>query len=175
MKKLIVTSSLLAAALLAVLAVSTALARDGGGSGKARLTGFQEVPSISTTGRGSFRARIRSDGIHYTLRYEDLETNATAAHIHFAERHVAGGVIAFLCGGGGKPACPPGDARVDGVIRASDVIGPTGQGIEVGSLAEAIRALRHGAVYANVHTTRFGDGEIRGQVGHHGKNGDRHK
>jgi hypothetical protein len=171
MKKFIVITSLLAAALLAVLAVSTALAHgDRGGSGKARLNGFQETPSVSTTGHGSFRARIRSDGIHYTLRYEDLETDAAAAHIHFGERHVAGGIIAFLCGGGNKPPCPAREGRVTDVIRASDVIGPASQGIEAGSLSEAIRALRHGAVYANVHTTRFPGGEIRGQVGHHGDN-----
>jgi hypothetical protein len=172
MKKLIVTTSLIATALLAVLAGSTALAH-GDRGGKAKLNGFQETPSISTTGHGSFRARIRSDGIHYTLRYEDLENDANVAHIHFAERHVAGGVIAFLCGGGNKPACPAREGRVTGVIVASDVIGPAGQGIEPGSLSEAIRALRRGAVYANVHTSRWPGGEIRGQVGHHGNDGHR--
>jgi hypothetical protein len=177
MRKLVLTSSLIAVALLAVLGVSAAFAHgDKGGGGKARLTGYQETPSISTTGRGSFRAKIESDGIHYTLRYQDLETAAKFAHIHFGERHVAGGVIAFLCGGGDKPACPAMTGEVKGVIDAADVIGPSAQGIEAGSLSEAIRALRKGAVYANVHTQRFGDGEIRGQVGnngHHGK-GDRH-
>jgi hypothetical protein len=177
MKKVVLTSSLLAIALLAVLVASTAFAHgDNGKGGKARLNGFQETPSISTTGHGSFRARVHSDGIHYTLKYEDLETAAAAAHIHFAQSRVAGGIIAFLCGGGDKPPCPPQAGTVTGVIDAADVIGPAGQGIEPGSLSEAIRALRHGAVYANVHTARFGGGEIRGQVGnngHHHRKGDR--
>ncbi len=173
MKKLIFTSAI-TVALLAVIAAGAALAHDDNGrKGDARLNGFQETPSVSTTGHGSFRARLRSDGIHYVLRYAELENDAAAAHIHFGQRHVAGGVIAFLCGGGDKPACPPRGGRVEGVIDAADVIGPAAQGIEPGSLAEVVRALRHGAVYANVHTSRFDGGEIRGQVDHHGNHGKR--
>lgn len=180
MKKVVLTSSLLGLALVAVLVASAALAHgDNNGSGKAKLNGYNEVPAtISTTGEGSFRARIRSDGIHYTLRYEDLETDALFAHIHFGQQHVAvaGNIIAFLCGGGDKPACPALEGTVEGVIDAADVIGPAAQGIEAGSLSEAVRALRKGAVYVNVHSTRWPAGEIRGQVGskgHNGKNGDR--
>jgi hypothetical protein len=76
---------------------------------------------------------------------------------------VGGGVIAFLCGGS-KPPCPPSPATVSGTITPSDIIGPTNQGIEPGSFAEAVRALRAGVVYANVHTTHWPLGEIRGQV-----------
>jgi hypothetical protein len=35
-----------------------------------------------------------------------LEGSVTAAHIHLGQEDGVGGVIAFLCGGGGKPACP---------------------------------------------------------------------
>jgi hypothetical protein len=172
MRKLVLTGSL-AVALLVAIAASAAVAHDGNGKRKASLNGFQETPSISTTGHGSFRTHVRSDGIHYTLRYTALENDAAVAHIHFGQRHVAGGVIAFLCGGGDKPPCPTREGEVTGVIDAADVIGPNAQGIEAGSLAEAVRALRRGAVYANVHTSRFGGGEIRGQVDHHGRRGDK--
>jgi CHRD domain len=171
MKRLVLISSL-AVAVLAVIAAGAALAHGDNGKG-ARLNGFQETPSVSTTGHGSFRARVRSDGIHYVLRYAELENDATVAHIHFGERHVAGGVVAFLCGGGDKPSCPLREGRVEGVIDMADVIGPAGQGIDAGQLREVIRALKHGAIYANVHTTKFGNGEIRGQVGHNGDNGDK--
>jgi hypothetical protein len=77
---------------------------------------------------------------------------------------VNGGVATFLCGGGGKPACPP-SGTVTGTISASDVIGPASQGIAAGELDALVRAMRHGVTYANVHTDKFPDGEIRGQIG----------
>jgi hypothetical protein len=48
------------------------------------------------------------------------------AHIHFGQQHVAtaGNTIAFLCGGGDKPACPAREGEVTGVIDTADVIGP---------------------------------------------------
>jgi hypothetical protein len=172
MKRLVFTS-FVAVAVLAVIASGVALAHGDNGKG-ARLNGFQETPSISTTGHGTFKARLRSDGIHYVLRYADLEANATVAHIHFGQRHTAGGIAAFLCGGGDKPACPARQGRVEGVIDAADVMAIPTQGIEAGALREVVRALRHGAIYANVHTATFGNGEIRGQVGGNddGKRGD---
>jgi hypothetical protein len=44
------------------------------------------------------------------------------------------------------------------------VIGPADQGIDPGEFDELVRAMRAGVTYANVHTTRFGGGEIRGQI-----------
>jgi|SRR5215218_5195472 hypothetical protein len=175
MKRLVLTSFFGVVLLGAIaIAATAAVAHNDNGKGKARLDGYQETPSISTTGRGSFRIRVTSGGLQYKLRYEGLESNATVAHIHLGQRHTAGGVIAFLCGGGNKPACPAREGTVEGVIAAADVTGPTTQGIAPGELREVVRALRKGAVYANVHTGTFGDGEIRGQVGsnNHDDNGD---
>jgi hypothetical protein len=159
-------------ALPVALAVATiAVAGDGGKSQfKAdTLTGYQEVAgpgTISTVGSGTFEASLNGAGdeISYTLTYGDLEGGAVMqAHIHFGARGFSGGVIAFLCGGP-KPACPASPATVTGTITTADIIGPAGQGIEAGSFDEAVRAIRAGAVYANVHTTRWPAGEIRGQV-----------
>ena len=179
MRKRLVLTSLLAVARLAVLVASTAFAHgdNGGKKGSAKLSSYNEVPlTISSTGNGSFRLRVRSDGIQYTLRYEDLETDASVAHIHFGKFWIAGGVIAFLCGGGDKPACPGREGEVTGTIDAADVVGPANQGIEAGSFSEVLRALRKGSVYVNVHTARFPGGEIRGQIennGHGRKHDDR--
>jgi hypothetical protein len=136
---------------------------------RAKLNGFNEVVgpgSISTTGRGTLRAHLHRDAatISYTLSYSAMENTVTQAHIHFAQQHVGGGVIAFLCGGGDKPACPSPGGTVTGVIDAADIIGPESQGIEPGSFGEAVRAMRAGATYANVHSTRWPMGEIRGQI-----------
>ena len=106
--------------------------------------------------------------IHYQLHYEDFEAAegaTTFSHIHFGQRGVAGGVSAFLCGGGDKPAvhsATQGD--FEGDIDAADVIGPAGQGIAAGEMDELLRAMRKGYAYANVHTTLNGPGLIRGQI-----------
>jgi hypothetical protein len=156
-----------------VLAAATfAVAGDGGKSQfKAdTLTGYQEVAgpgTISTIGTGTFEAQLDGDTINYTLSYKDLEGGSVLfAHLHFGARGFSGSVVAFLCGGGGKPACPSSPATVTGTITAADVgtANSALQGIEVGSFDELVRAIRAGAVYANVHTTRWGGGEIRGLV-----------
>jgi len=185
MRKVVTFATLVALGALALGTVALAGDDDGGG-GKTHLNGYQEVVggpgpstgSVSTAGKGTFRFQVRQDPlrIHYVLQYENMEGGTVSqAHIHFAERHVGGGVIAFLCGGS-KPACTTPDGRFEGDITAADVIGPTDQGIEPGSLTEAIRAIRAGAVYANVHSTpRFPEGEIRGQIQGrgHGKRDDK--
>jgi len=174
MRKRRLFSALIFAVPVVLAAATLAVAGDDGKSHfkSDTLTGYQEVVGpgpISTTGTGTFEASIDGEVITYMLTYSDLEGVlpngvVTAAHIHFGQRAVSGGVIAFLCGGGGKRACPASPATVTGTITAADIIGPTGQGIEAGSFDEALRAIRAGAVYANVHTTRWPAGEIRGQV-----------
>jgi len=134
----------------------------------ARLVGYEEVPPISTTGDGHFRAEVvntpKGRVIRYELSYEALEAEATAAHIHFGQPGVNGGIIAFLCGGGGKPACPAFAGTVQGTIAPASIVGPDGQGIAPGELDEAIAAMEAGVTYVNLHSTQYPTGMIRGQV-----------
>ncbi|MGZ8581279.1 MAG: CHRD domain-containing protein [Actinomycetota bacterium] len=130
----------------------------------AQLSGYKEVPAISTEGGGSFSAEIGSGQVSYTLRYGDLEGgDVLFAHIHFGRPATNGGVVAFLCGGGDKPACPA-SGTVHGVIDAADVIGPEEQGIAPGEFQELVKAIRRNAAYVNVHTEAFPTGEVRGNV-----------
>jgi hypothetical protein len=136
-----------------------------------RLTGYQEDPLVvSTTGTGQFRASIRGSEVRYRLSYSALESDVTQAHIHFGGAAQSGEISVFLCsnlGNGpvGTQACPPAPATVTGVIRATDVIGPAGQGIGAGEFAELLAAIRAGKTYVNVHSTGYPGGEIRGQLG----------
>ena len=133
----------------------------------AQLNGYQEVPSVSSTGFGDFEAKLVDDAtLHYVFTYGGLEGgNSLFAHVHFGERAVNGGVSFFLCGGSTKPdPCPNVEGTVEGDVTAADVVGPNGQGIELGSFAEILRAMRAGHGYANIHTTRWPGGEIRGQI-----------
>lgn len=169
-KKLGVGTSFVALVSVVVVTLvgSPASAGNNGRAFTASLNGFNETPSVSTTGRGSFRLTINGSTISYRLTYSRLENPAAQAHIHFGDRDVAGGVIAFLCGGGGKPACPATGGTVTGTITAANIVGPNDQGIEPGSFAEAVRAIRANHTYVNVHTSRFPAGEIRGEIRRNG-------
>ena len=166
MRKLFFVAAIGGSLLVALAGGSLALAKnDKGGKARATLNGYEETPSVSTVARGRFRAEIDGDSIDYRLTYTGIEGGtALAAHIHFGQRHTAGGVSAFLCGGGDKPACPTPGGTVEGTIDAADVIGPAAQGILAGQLNELVRAIRAGAAYVNVHSTTYPAGEIRGQV-----------
>ena len=134
---------------------------------RASLDGYHETPlSISTNGTGSFRAMLNptTNELTYELEYSGLEGgNTLFAHVHIGQIGTTGGVMFFLCGGP-LPACPNTAATVTGTVTAANIIGPAGQGVAPGEFQEAIDAMRDGAAYANVHTTLYPSGEIRGQI-----------
>ena len=170
-------------AVIAVLGVAS-YAIAGGGTRNFNgnpMIGYEEVPSLSTAATGEFTAKVSDDGksLHYKLTYSGLEGAVTQAHVHFGRRATAGGVSFFLCGTAaspgpaGTPACPTPGGTVEGDIDATDVIGPTTQGIEAGAFNEILAAMRAGAAYANVHSTKWPAGEIRAQLTK-GRGGDHH-
>ncbi len=157
---------LLLALLVPAFSVATAASDDDVTILTASLRGANEVPAINSNGTASFRAVIHEDGsITFTETFSGLSSNAILSHIHFGEIHVAGGVMIWLCGGGGQPACPAATSgTISGSITAANVTGPTSQGITAGDLVSALRAIRQGAGYVNLHSVNFTGGEVRGQV-----------
>lgn len=136
------------------------------------LRSFEEVPSISSVARGSFRARVEAGSIRYRLGYSGLQGDVRQAHIHFGQKGVNGGVSVFLCQTtfnpdptGLAPTCLQ-SGEVTGLLLPANVIGPGGQGITAGEFAELVAAIRQGVAYVNVHSTLFPGGEIRGQLDH---------
>lgn|SRR5688572_11701093 len=157
------------AVLAFLLGASAATAQ--GDVASVRLRAFEEVPAISSAGAGRFDAVVSDDGqsIDYTLSYRNLKGTVTQSHLHYAQRGVNGAIIIFLCsnlgnGPAGTQACPPAPAEIHGTITADDVLGVPAQGIPAGSLFAALRGIRGGVVYVNVHTNLFPGGEIRGQL-----------
>lgn len=162
-------------ALVAVFATGIAFTQGGFKLVSEQLSGLKEVPVISTTGQGEFHARISDDGsaIEWELSYADLEGAVLQSHIHFGPPNNTGGISVFLCtnlgnGPAGTPLCPPAPATISGLATSVHVIGPAGQGIEAGALAELVDAMRDGKTYVNVHTAKWPAGEIRSQITHEG-------
>ena len=138
----------------------------------ATLAGGNEVPPINSAGTGAFEMTIR-DTITFSLTFSGLSSPLTVSHLHFAPSKVAGSVMIFLCGGGNQPACPAATSgTITGTITAANVTGPSGQGITPGDLDSALAAVRSELSYANMHTTMFPGGEIRGNVQRGGGHGN---
>ena len=137
------------------------------------LTGYEETPSaVSTTGNGTFTARISNDQsrIEWELSYNDLEGAVQQAHIHFGQKGVTGPISVFLCtnlgnGPAGTQPCPAPPATISGTITAADVTNLANErGISAGQLDELLKAVRAGATYVNIHSTRWPTGEVRSQI-----------
>jgi len=163
--------------LLASVAVS-AVAAQQFKSIKEYLTGYEEVPSVSTSANGHFDATISNDGteIAWELSYSALEGAIQQSHIHVAQPGVNGGISVFLCtnlgnGPAGIQPCPAGPATISGTITAADVspaIPATAaartQGVNTGEIDELIAAMRAGSTYVNIHSTAWPGGEVRSQI-----------
>ena len=146
-----------------------ALADDDSGHGqfKADLTGYNEVPAVVTTASGQVTVAVSSDQteLNVTLNFSKLLGVAQSASLYLGSSATTGGVVATLCGGT-TPACPTAaDGMVTVTLSASDVLAVAAQGLAAGDPASVIQALANGALYVNVVTTKFPNGEIRGQLG----------
>lgn len=170
-----------ASALALALASAWALADSGSDSRtiKAHLSGYQEVPVVSTAGGGEFKGKInkQTGEIEYQFSYSGMQGTVTQAHIHLGQAGVNGGIMVWLCQSLANPAplavaastpsCTSPDFSSNGVITAASVVGPGGnQQLGAGELAELVSALRAGVAYVNVHTNLSPGGEIRGQLDH---------
>jgi hypothetical protein len=139
----------------------------------AKFSGFNEIGSLTaptgailSEGKGTLKLNLdrAMQKITYELTYSDLSSTVLVAHIHFGKVHVAGGVIAFLCGGGGQLACPNPGGTVTGTITAANVKAISSQNITAGDFDALEDALTSNTAYANIHTTNFLAGEIRGEI-----------
>lgn len=144
----------------------------------ARLSGFNEVGALNaetgailTNGQGTLDLKLdrNASTVTYTLTYSNLSAPVTQAHIHFGKIHVPGGIFVFLCtnlgnGPAGTPSCPSAGGTVTGTVGPAGVVAVPGQNIQAGDFNAVVDALTSNTAYANVHTSKFPAGEIRGQV-----------
>jgi hypothetical protein len=127
--------------------------------------------AIFSSGHGTLEVWL--DRVNQTLTFElsfrDLSSPVTQSHIHFGKNHMAGGVMVFFCSNltsapTGTQPCPADGGTVSGTLTAANVLAIAGQGVPAGDFQALVDALESDSAYANVHTTNFPAGEIRGQV-----------
>jgi hypothetical protein len=138
-------------ALLAVTAAALVFAGLGIASSQesyklsAKLTGSQETPKTGSKGTGVFTGTVvekgKSKTLTWKLTFKNLSGPAQAAHIHLGKKGVAGPVSIPLCG--------PCKSGAHGSTKVTEKI---------------VSAFEHHGAYANVHTKKFPNGEIRGQI-----------
>ena len=169
-------SATLVPALLCMLATPV-LAHDADTSDRAAgsMTGYQETPAaVNTPGSGEFFIHIHPDrtALDYELRFRGL-TGVTQSHIHFGRPGVAGSIVLYLCSNLAPPngvpvpqPCPTSEGIVTGTLTAANIIAQSSQGITAGApgFEAVLKAILDGSTYANVHTTGFPSGEIRGGI-----------
>ena len=110
----------------------------------AEQTGAAEVPANDSAGKGTLEATYDTETMEltWTVTYEGLTGDATAAHFHgpAAADATAGPVVPIE----GDLASP-----IEGSATLTE---------------EQATQLQDGMWYFNVHTAQYPDGEIRGQV-----------
>ena len=149
---------ILFAVLTIVVTVSLAMAASG--TFKAKLTGKEVAPAVTTTAKGEADFKLSKDGkeLTYRLTVKGIE-NVTAAHIHTGKMGENGGPVAGLFAGPKKADKFSGELA-KGAIMDKDLIGP----LAGKTVADLVTMIKEGGAYVNVHTDKYPDGEIRGQI-----------
>lgn len=137
---------------------------------KARLSGEQEVPPVSTETRGRFKIEFDDDfaGAEFKLRIRDGQ-RVTMVHIHCAREGQNGPVVAWLAGFHERGWDVDGkwidNATLtdDNVIASNPADNPTCPNM-IENLTDLAEAMLDGNTYVNVHTIAVPSGEVRGQI-----------
>lgn|GEM_PF-7094727 len=108
---------------------------------EARLTGSNEVPPVTTTGSGIGQFTLKGNDLHYHITVQNLSSTLTAGHFHRGDEDVSGPVIEPIT-----------------------FNGLTASGVWMDLTNEELELLDDEEVYVNVHTTKFPNGEVRGQI-----------
>lgn len=153
-----------------VMSVGAAVALGGcGGAGGIRppaqtltlesnVRGIRVVAPVDSGVIGTLSVKVESSRLTVTLNTTGL-TNVTAADVHAGAFGTNGPVIFKLYAAVDGPF----PAILTKVLTAADLQPQPGVGIR--TFEDALRVVRNGDAYVDVHTQAHPDGEVRGQIG----------
>jgi hypothetical protein len=147
--------------LLVLLAISVAVSVPALAASKRKFTATlnskSETPATSSpaTGKATFTIAKNGKSIKYSLSAKKLTGPPQAIHVHYGKKGTPGPVIIGICL---KPCKLP----KSGTLTKKNFAPAKPQGIT--SFAKAVRAMKAGKTYVNIHTKKNQGGEIRGQL-----------
>jgi hypothetical protein len=126
----------------------------------ADLSGKNEVPPVTSKAGGELTLTVAQDGqsVSYSLNVTDL-SNVTVAKLRNAKAGAKGAVILTIYGGPTKQGAFSG-ILAEGSFDASKLVGP----LQGKTLEDFTNMVEAGEVYINVGSTKFQNGELRGQL-----------
>ena len=112
----------------------------------ANLSADEESYTVNSPGSGRAEFTLERDTLRFTwhVTYKDLTSAPTLAAVHGPQRPGTDAVVLFEMGTKDK-AKPP----VDGSVVLSDA---------------QVQYLLSGRLYVNIHTVKYPNGELRGQI-----------
>ncbi|HXX57243.1 MAG TPA: CHRD domain-containing protein [Thermodesulfovibrionales bacterium] len=127
---------------------------------KAMLSGSEVVPAVETMAKGEATFTLSKDGneLSYKVTVSDIE-NVTAAHIHMGKAGKSGPPLALI-DVKGKKAGKFSGTLAEGKITAKELMGS----LMGKSVKDLVKEMEAGNTYLNVHTEKYPDGELRGQI-----------
>jgi hypothetical protein len=168
--RILITSGIVAAMVLAIIATSasfssisltsTAAFAQGEQKFTAKLTGKDEVPPKNTKATGTTEFNVTADGKTMTYKVNVMNMDkVTQAHIHSGKQGVNGPPVVWLYNSS-KASGPMSGMLSQGNTTSSDLVGP----LKGKQISDLVKLINDGQAYVNVHTEANPKGEIRGQI-----------
>jgi uncharacterized membrane protein len=134
----------------------------------ASLVGTNEVPAVTTTAAGRMDL-VQEDSVNilYTIATTARTDSVTMVHIHAAASGSNGPIMVWFFPTEASRAAGPGTgtaAAVNGVVRVGRISRAGTSFVAPFTWDSLLTRMNAGTAYVNLHTRRFGGGEIRGQV-----------
>lgn len=129
---------------------------------KSALSGDAQVPPVETKSKGIALAWLLDEGtrLYYKVAHSIPRRQIQAAHLHLGNAGENGPVVAILFDTEGDTGRTDSARPIRGQLDLNDLTGPlAGQPLDA-----LVAHIQGGNVYVNVHTKRYPDGEVRGQL-----------